>query len=247
MSKIAYITIDDAPSKDMRLKVDYLVEKGIPAIFYCRGDFMEKNINHVIYAIEKDFIIGNHSYSHPYFSELSYAECVEEIAKTEKLIDEAYSKAKLPRKYKIFRFPFGDKGGGKDLLKIYTEKEKIHIDKIQTYLKNEGFQRACFEKITYSNYLQANLENYVDSSWTFDVKDYVLLSKELQKKHSLLKVEDFLRKLDIHDPKNGLGINDQSSNDIVILHDFEECTLVFEPIIEKLISKKLRFELPSFV
>ena len=35
MRKIAYLTIDDGPSKDMKMKVDYLVSKGIPAIWFC--------------------------------------------------------------------------------------------------------------------------------------------------------------------------------------------------------------------
>jgi len=30
-TKLAYLTIDDAPTKDFNLKIDYLYAKGIPA------------------------------------------------------------------------------------------------------------------------------------------------------------------------------------------------------------------------
>jgi peptidoglycan/xylan/chitin deacetylase (PgdA/CDA1 family) len=42
-TKIAYLTIDDSPSRFMRHKVDYLLSRGIPAIFYVRGEFVEQN------------------------------------------------------------------------------------------------------------------------------------------------------------------------------------------------------------
>ena len=51
--KIAYLTIDDAPSNDFKRKVDYLLSKSIPAIFFCRGNLMEKRPEVVTYAIKK--------------------------------------------------------------------------------------------------------------------------------------------------------------------------------------------------
>jgi len=60
--KHAYLTIDDSPSKFTKNKVDFLKKNNIKAIFYCRGEFIKGNMNAVIYAIEKGFLIGNHSY-----------------------------------------------------------------------------------------------------------------------------------------------------------------------------------------
>jgi len=37
-SKTACLTIDDAPSVDMSWKVEYLSQRGIPAIWFCRGN-----------------------------------------------------------------------------------------------------------------------------------------------------------------------------------------------------------------
>ena len=54
--KKAYLTIDDGPSKDTVKKVDFLSGKGISAIFFCRGDFLEENKNAAIHAINKNQI-----------------------------------------------------------------------------------------------------------------------------------------------------------------------------------------------
>ena len=67
--KAAYLTIDDSPSPDMQSKVDYLHREAIPAVFFCRGDFLEERPAAALDAIRKGFIIANHSYSHPHFSD----------------------------------------------------------------------------------------------------------------------------------------------------------------------------------
>jgi peptidoglycan/xylan/chitin deacetylase (PgdA/CDA1 family) len=244
-SKIIYLTIDDSPSNDMKEKVDFLLKCQIPAIWYCRGEFIEKHLSSIVYALERGFWIANHSYSHPYFSTLSLKEATEEIHKTEKLIDQAHRQAGVSRTHKLFRFPFGDKGGGKNFLKIYTEKEKECVEALQNLLKKEGFQKASFEGITYHYYLKANLDRDIDAPWTFDTKDYVVLSKSSQEKSRLHTVEDFINRMDLHDPENGLGLNDPKSSDIVILHDFEKTSFLFKPFIEKLLTKQVAFHLPS--
>ena len=197
-------------------------QRGIPTIWYCRGDCMEKNLCSVIYAIEKGFWIGNHSYSHPYFSKISLETCREEIHKTEALIDRAYHQAGMKRPNKLFRFPFGDKGGGKNILKEYTQEESERINGLQDLLRNEGFQRAHFEGVTYPYFLKAHLDRDIDAAWTFDTKDFVLLSKASQDKSGLHNIADFEKRMDLNDPENGFGLNEPSSSDIVILHDFEE-------------------------
>jgi len=109
--KTAYLTIDDAPSKDFRKKIDFLLSKNIPAIIFCQGNDLQNNQEEIIYAIKKGFIIGNHSHDHPYFSQLTLEQAKEQIKKTDVVIDEIYQKAGILRPVKFFRFPFGDKGG----------------------------------------------------------------------------------------------------------------------------------------
>ena len=58
--------------------------------------------------------IGNHSFSHPYFSELSFEECTEQILRTEDILNRIYAPIAsegIERPHKLFRFPYGDKGG----------------------------------------------------------------------------------------------------------------------------------------
>ncbi|MFB6099960.1 MAG: polysaccharide deacetylase family protein [Candidatus Nanohalobium sp.] len=112
MSK-AYLTIDDSPSKVMEAKLDFLDRKGIPAMFFCEGAKLEERPELVKEAIRRGFIIGNHSYSHPKFSEISFEKAKKEIKKTEEIIDDIYDKVDTERPGKFFRFPYGDKGGEK--------------------------------------------------------------------------------------------------------------------------------------
>ena len=81
--KVGYLTIDDAPSEDFRNKVKHLVEKEIPAIFFCRGDYLVERSEDVILAIKKGFVIGNHSYNHARFSEIPLKECFHQIKQTD--------------------------------------------------------------------------------------------------------------------------------------------------------------------
>ena len=65
--KIAYLTIDDAPSKDFIRKLDFLSSKNIPAILFCEGRFLEERFDDGVCAIRKGYIVGNHGYDHKYF------------------------------------------------------------------------------------------------------------------------------------------------------------------------------------
>ena len=104
--KKAILTIDDAPSSDFRNKVRYLKKNNITAIFFIIGKVAEKKIDDLVYAIKKGFIIGNHSYSHPSFSDISLKEAEKQIKETDKIIEKAYKKAGIKRQIKVFRFLF---------------------------------------------------------------------------------------------------------------------------------------------
>lgn len=105
-----HLTIDDAPSEKMDVLLDYLISNNINAIFFCRGDYMERRPEPILRAIKNGFVIGNHAYSHRWFSELSLNEGLKEILKTDRIITEFYKKAGVKQKYKYFRFPYLDTG-----------------------------------------------------------------------------------------------------------------------------------------
>ena len=130
----ALLTIDDIASANTPAVVDDIVEKNIPAIMFGWGENIEAFFDNAVYALKAGIIVGNHSYSHPHFSEISYDECIEEIEKNEAILDRLYAAAGVERKYRPFRFPYGDKGGDKK-------------DALQKYLKEKGFDKVDDAKI----------------------------------------------------------------------------------------------------
>jgi len=59
-------------------------------------------------------------------------------------------------------------------------------------------------------------------------------------------LNDILKRMDEDFPEKGRGLNFTGSNDIILIHDLPETAHLFEPIIEKLLDKGLKFELPKF-
>src|SRR5262245_50027868 len=120
-AKIAYLTIDDSPTKDFIPKLEYLITKRIPAVWFCEGARLEQYPDSVIIAIKAGYIIGNHSYSHPSFSTISLETAFAEIDRTHRIIEDLYARAGVKRPAKFFRFPYGDKGGltGHDVFGTY--------------------------------------------------------------------------------------------------------------------------------
>ena len=83
----AILTIDDIASENTPAVVDYLCEKKITAVMFAVGENVEKHYEQAVYALQKGMIIGNHSYSHPGFSGISMEECVEQVERTEEILD----------------------------------------------------------------------------------------------------------------------------------------------------------------
>lgn len=146
-----YLTIDDAPSRYLSQKIDFLKKHQIPAVLFCRGSFIPKYQKQIVYAIQNGFLIGNHSYSHPYFSKISFDQCRTEILKTEELIESCYEVAEQKRPVKVIRLPFGDRG-------------EHHSEAIQQFLQKEGFKAFDFGLETH--------DGYIDTPWTWDSYDY---------------------------------------------------------------------------
>ncbi|MFX0100014.1 MAG: polysaccharide deacetylase family protein [Candidatus Hodarchaeota archaeon] len=235
--KHVYLTIDDAPSSDTARKVDYLSSRGIPVLWFCRGEFLEKEMEKAIYIIEKGFVIGNHSYNHPYFSALTLEQCIDQIDRTDELINSVYTEAGIKRPANIFRFPFGDKGDDKDKDNRLPEERANHVKDIQDYLRRRGYKQPGFEGITYDWYVKAELEKGADVFWTYDAMDWKIRGNSLEKVLALM---------DEDDPVNCLGLNHAGSADIIVMHDFNRTKDWFVPMIEKFLEKGLKFVLPGF-
>ena len=217
-SKTVYLTIDDAPSDDFRKKADFLKENKIQAIFFCLGKLLVKKEEDVIYAIKKGFIIGNHSYNHPYFSKIPLSEAKNQIKKTDIIINNLYKKARAKRALNIFRFPYGDKGG--------RNKEAI-----QDFLRKLNYQQPKFKGVTYPYFSKFKLNKALDIFWTFDLEEYINKDWKV-----------IIEKINSKNPKFGGSLMNKNSSDIILIHDHKETTNLFFKIIKELQKRRMKFE-----
>lgn len=221
MSKGIYLTIDDAPSQHLQTKVDFLAARGIPALFFCRGDSIQPHKESLIQAIQKGFWVGNHAYSHPYFSQISFEECMDEVLKTEKLIHACYQAAGVPRPAKFIRLPYGDRGAGEGARAAQTSVEAEKVESIQKFLQEEGFQPLTFLTIN---------DPMIDAYWTWNSEDY--------------------KRVFIENPtlyEEALQLYWRLSNrpvEVILLHDFQNNHHLFERTMQFLLGKKVSFLKP---
>ena len=231
MSK-AYLRIDDTPSEITEEFMDYLCDKGIKPVVFAVGENIEKRFDEAVYALKKGAVIGNHSYSHKNFNEISFEECVEEIEKCEKALEKLYNEAGVERKYKFFAFPYGDKGGE-------------NKDKIQKYLKEKGFCRLDDREIGFEWYKEADLHKDIDTFWTFDFGEYMLPWESGYTYASILER--------IHDrnPDSGGALLEEGSMHIVMIHDHGETNRFmpgyYKTILDYVMDCGVEFVEPKFV
>lgn len=148
--------------------------------------------------------IGNHSYAHSHFSDLSLNECIEEIEKTEAIINALYSSVGVKRTAKYFRFPFGDKGGRNQFA-------------IQDFLKKNGFFRFLNVSVAYSWYHENRLDMDSDVFWTFDCEDYRLYNSDAS-----FQMNDVYAHLTDASPANGGSLVSGVNDEIILVHDNAE-------------------------
>jgi peptidoglycan-N-acetylglucosamine deacetylase len=240
-AKIAYLTIDDSPTKDFIAKLEYLITKQIPAVWFCEGARLEQYPDSIITAIKAGYIIGNHSYSHPSFSMITLEQAFDEIGHTNEIIEDLYAQAGVQRPAKFFRFPYGDKGGltGHDVFMPYIGEGKRRKDAIQQYLRDLGYTQPQFAGVTYQYYEQYGLQSDIDWHWTYDCMEWSVFQPE--PRLGIVNLDKVLARMDEHEPEGGRGLNDGQSEEIILLHDHAETTDLFEPIIERFLTKGLEF------
>ena len=232
------LTIDDSPSLETEDLINFLSERDIFAILFCRGDLLEQNPEPIINAIRKGFVIGNHAWSHCRFSTLSFEEGVEEIEKTEELIDQAYKKAKVARRCKFFRFPYMDRGCGSQvvdynsslehretLIRLFgdvvsvdsffpSDEMKLKKQKWQDWLKENDFTSpSSCAGVTHSWYTMTEMAQAIDAMFTFSMSEWMLTERHVGK-WPYKTLEDLKRKID-DDP----WLKDGTGDGIVLAHD----------------------------
>ena len=104
------IAIDDGPTDTTPLLLDLLEAAGHRAVLFVIGGNIDGREKLLVNAIRRGFALGNHSESHPRFSEITLAEARQQIEKADARIDALYRRAARPRPARWFRFPYLDRG-----------------------------------------------------------------------------------------------------------------------------------------
>lgn len=228
----AILTIDDIPSKNTPALVDYLCEKGITAVLFATGQHLEKYPEQAEYAVKHGMIVGNHSYSHPAFSSLSLEEARKEIESTERLLDALYARCGVERKYKPFRFPYGDKGG---------ENKPL----LQAMLREYGIHKLDDRHLPYAWWKENGLDRDIDTFWTFDFAEYRMHSDPTFTKESVWE------RMHDQSPQSGAVLFAQGHRHILLLHDHEESKALlpgyYRLFIDHLLEGGITFDKPQFM
>ncbi len=249
MSRLAYLTIDDAPSTLFLDKLDFLEEQGIKALWFCQGNFMEQRPEMMIRALKAGHLLGNHSYSHPYFSELSVDQGCAEIRATDAILAELHDQAGVPWTHKYFRFPYLDNGSGCSVMQqILDGVEPTTLERaaaLQRYLRKLNYRQPTFYGVRYpffTEYATACLDVF----GTYDSRDWSLV--HIAPADGEDRVETLLQRMDAHDPAKGLTLNDPSSSDVLVLHDHDghhESLRLFQAMVRRVLDKGIQFSLPT--
>lgn len=228
----ALLTIDDIASKNTPAIVDYLNEKNIKAILFATGVNVERYYEEAKYALKNGMIVGNHSYSHPNFSSLTMEECVEEIEKCDQILDKLYKDCGVERKYRPFRFPYGNKGGE-------------NKDALQKYFKENGFHKVDDTQLGYPWWKANKLNEDIDTFWTFDFAEWNI------RKGSGFTKEDVWKRMHDTNPADGAVLFAENNRHILLLHAHDETEELvpeyYKLFIEHLLENGVVFEEPRFL
>jgi peptidoglycan-N-acetylglucosamine deacetylase len=272
MSKRAYLTIDDSPMKQTDQLADWLIEKDIPAIFFVIGSSysdvdihftgMDQNPDPIRRLIEKDFVVGNHTFTHRRSSEMTFEEVVEEIEKTEMIIERLYREAGKSRIHKLIRFPHLDRGCGAniidydaalamgyDLKDMFLDGLNIRLveptteqiekkAKIQDYLAREGFSTEAFKDVTFDWYHKTEMADSRDLLYTYSTADWMMNPDFSPHRHKwpYQSLEALKKKID-----DDLHMQAENSVNIVLAHDKNNMFEVTTSLIDHMKNSGIEF------
>ncbi len=270
--KQAYLTIDDSPTKHTNDFVDWLAARDIPAVFFCIGssytdlgipcEGMEQRPAPILKAISHGYIIGNHTYTHPRFSDLSLAEMKEQVLKTEKIIETLYRQAGKSRSHKLFRFRDLDRGCGTwvvDFNKTGPHTETIQElflkgvnlkavtptaadfekkEAFQDFLRAEGFSADVYKDITFDWYKDTELAEAVDSLCTYSTSDWMINPdfKEYAKDWPYQSVEALKQKI-----ADDSWLASEESSNIILAHDHNHLFTHTTALLEDMLHQGIHF------
>lgn len=230
-----YLTIDDSPSNMTNAMVDFLVDRQIPALLFIRGALADHNPEPIIRAIQAGFTIGNHSYAHKPFGELSYEEAIADIEHCEAVINDLYEQAKVKRQGKYFRFPYLDRGNGDRIERHFETITDVDVNtdpkvaKLQDYLKGNGFTQP-FQQTNHPIYNNQSIKNAADCLMTYTSFDWMLTERHVGK-WDYKTINDLTSRID-----NDKYLPTHEGN-ILIFHDQDELDVIFKTLVDHMATK----------
>jgi peptidoglycan-N-acetylglucosamine deacetylase len=240
MRKPAILTIDDGPSPDRPLLLKALEQRGIRAIFFSEGKYLEQQPELALATLRAGHHLANHAWSHPQFSVMSVATACSEIVRTHEIIAKCYANASIAPQGLWFRFPFGDKGDGKHgfVFNHWRRVDKQRFQSIQSCLIELGYQHLKVAGDLPTWY--APLYAAADTHWTFDPMEWSL--NQTKPVLGIKQVEDVLNRLSQRNPKDIRGLwpwekrwlSSPNTTEIVVMHDQIGLGRHFEPILDAL-------------
>ena len=228
----AILTIDDIASVNTPAIVDYLNEKGITALMFAVGENVERYYDNAVYALQHGMIVGNHSYHHPAFSEISLEEARQEIMANETLLDRLYRDAGVERKYRPFRFPYGNRGGA-------------NAEALQAFFRENGFHKLKDTQIPYQWWKDSGMNRAIDTLWTFDFAEYNI------RPNSGFTVDDVWKRIQDKNPQSGAPLLVDPGSHILLLHAHDETDELvpgyYRQFIDYLLKEGVVFDTPEFI
>lgn len=227
MPKTAYLTIDDSPSLHMSERIRFLSDRGIQAIWFCRGDYLEERPEMAIQALRAGQILGNHSWDHAYFSKLTLEQAADQIDRTDAILEKLHEEAGVPRKLKAFRFPYEDRIGTPE-----------HHGALQAMLRERGFLLPALSGVLDERFLQHVTENDTSLFWTYDSEDWTLPAPDAPEAEA--KLQAVFARMDRDDPAAGCGLRAPGA-EVVVLHDHSHTGSLWPRVVQGLLDRGLEF------
>jgi peptidoglycan/xylan/chitin deacetylase (PgdA/CDA1 family) len=227
MTKIAYLTIDDSPSLHMPERIRVLAERGISALWFCRGDYLEERPEAAIQALRSGQILGNHSWDHAYFSKLTLEQATDQIDRTEAILEKLHQEAGVHRRLKVFRFPYEDRIGTPE-----------HHAALQALLRERGFVLPALEGVRDPRFQSHVTENDASLFWTYDSEDWSLPAPDAPDAEP--KLQAVFARMDRDEPSAGCGLH-APGTDVVVLHDHSHTGSLWPRVVQGLLERGLEF------
>ena len=238
--KQAYLTIDDSPTPYTEYLIDALNERGVPALFFVRGDMMDKyGSSSLVRAVRDGYCLGNHMATHTRTSTMTFDDVQNEIIDVHNRITDIYHAADRVDVPRYFRFPHMDRGTGGWVVdynfipdqhrafvtSLFADGLNVTLDAptphqiaqkqdVQNFLMSLGYLQP-FDNITFP-WFEGEMHEAVDCMYTYSTSDWMLLDRH-RGKWKYQSLDDLTQKID-----EDQSLKDQNSRHIILAHDKDE-------------------------